>query len=29
MSLPEQKPDLEDSINVSEAHGRLVREAAA
>jgi hypothetical protein len=29
MSLPEQKPDLEDSINVSEAHDRLVREAAA
>lgn len=29
MSLPDQKPDLEDSINVSEAHGRLVREAAA
>jgi mono/diheme cytochrome c family protein len=29
MSLPNQKPDLEDSINVTEAHGRLVREAAA
>ena len=29
MSLPEQKPDLEDSINVTEAHGRVVREAAA
>lgn len=29
MSLPEQKPDLEDSINVAEAHGRVVREAAA
>jgi mono/diheme cytochrome c family protein len=29
MSLPNQKPDLEDSINVSETHGRLVREAAA
>ena len=24
-----QKPDLEDSINVTEAHGRVVREAAA
>jgi mono/diheme cytochrome c family protein len=29
MPLPEQKPDLEDSINVAEAHGRVVREAAA
>lgn len=29
MSLSNQKPDLEDSINVAEAHGRLVREAAA
>lgn len=29
MSVPNPKPDLEDSINVSEAHGRLVREAAA
>jgi mono/diheme cytochrome c family protein len=29
MSLPEQKPDLEESINVAEAHGRVVREAAA
>ncbi|RPJ34592.1 MAG: cytochrome c [Verrucomicrobiaceae bacterium] len=29
MSLPNQKPDLEDSINVTEAHGRLAREAAA
>lgn len=29
MSLPNQKPDLEDSINVSEAAGRVVREAAA
>lgn len=29
MSLPNQKPDLEDSINVAEAHGRVVREAAA
>lgn len=29
MSLPNQKPDLEDSINVTEAHGRVVREAAA
>jgi mono/diheme cytochrome c family protein len=29
MSVPNSKPDLEDSINVSEAHGRLVREAAA
>ena len=27
--LPNQKPDLEDSINVTEAHGRVVREAAA
>lgn len=29
MSVPNSKPDLEDSINVSEAHGRLMREAAA
>jgi hypothetical protein len=29
MSPPNQKPDLEDSINVTEAHGRVVREAAA
>jgi mono/diheme cytochrome c family protein len=29
MSSPTQKPDLEDSINVTEAHGRIVREAAA
>jgi hypothetical protein len=29
MSLPNQKPDLEDSINVTEAHGRVAREAAA
>ncbi len=29
MSLANQKPDLEDSINVAEAHGRVVREAAA
>ena len=29
MSLPNQKPDLEESINVTEAHGRVVREAAA
>lgn len=29
MSSPTQQPDLEDSINVTEAHGRLVREAAA
>lgn len=29
MSLPNPKPDLEDSINVTEAHGRVVREAAA
>ena len=29
MSQPNQKPDLEDSINVTEAHGRVVREAAA
>jgi mono/diheme cytochrome c family protein len=29
MSLPNQKPDLEDSINVTETHGRLAREAAA
>ena len=29
MSLPNQKPDLEDSINVAETHGHVVREAAA
>lgn len=29
MSQPNQKPDLEDSINVTEAHGRVVRETAA
>lgn len=29
MSLPNQKPDLDESINVTQAHGRLVREAAA
>ncbi len=29
MSEPESKPDLDESINVTEAHGRLVREAAA
>jgi mono/diheme cytochrome c family protein len=29
MSEPTPKPDLEDSINVSEAHARVVREAAA
>lgn len=29
MSQQNQKPDLEDSINVTEAHGRVVREAAA
>jgi mono/diheme cytochrome c family protein len=29
MSSPNQKPDLEESINVAEAHGRVVREAAA
>ena len=29
MSLPNQKPDLDDSINVTEAHGRVLREAAA
>ena len=29
MSLPNQKPDLDESINVTEAHGRVVREAAA
>ena len=29
MSLPNQTPDLEDSINVTEAHGRVVREADA
>ena len=29
MSSSTQQPDLEDSINVTEAHGRLVREAAA
>jgi mono/diheme cytochrome c family protein len=29
MSSHNSKPDLEDSINVAEAHGRVVREAAA
>jgi len=29
MSSPNTKPDLEDSINVGQAHDRLVREAAA
>lgn len=29
MSEPSKKPDLEDSINVSEAHERLVRQSAA
>jgi mono/diheme cytochrome c family protein len=29
MSSPNEKPDLEESINVAEAHGRVVREAAA
>ncbi len=29
MSSFNQKPDLDDSINVAEAHGRVVREAAA
>jgi mono/diheme cytochrome c family protein len=29
MAPSNQKPDLEDSINVTEAHGRVVREAAA
>ena len=29
MSDPNSKPDLEDSINVTEAHGKVVREAAA
>lgn len=29
MSVPNTKPDLEDSINVAEAHGRIIREAAA
>jgi len=29
MSPQNHKPDLEDSINVTEAHGRVVREAAA
>ena len=29
MSPNNQKPDLDDSINVAEAHGRVVREAAA
>lgn len=29
MSLSNQKPDLEDSINVAETHGRVAREAAA
>ena len=29
MSLPNEKPDLDDSINVTEAHGSVVRDAAA
>lgn len=29
MSLPNEKPDLDDSINVTEAHGTVVRDAAA
>lgn len=29
MSDPIQKPDLDDSINVTEAHGRIVRQVAA
>lgn len=29
MSQPSHKPDLEESINVTETHGRVVREAAA
>jgi mono/diheme cytochrome c family protein len=29
MSDPKPKPDLEESINVTEAHGKVVREAAA
>lgn len=29
MSQPNSKPDLEDSINVTETHGKVVREAAA
>lgn len=29
MSQPNQQPDLDDSINVAEAHGRVVRDAAA
>lgn len=29
MSEPNAKPDLDDSINVTEAHGKVVREAAA
>lgn len=29
MSKPNEKPDLDESINVSEAHGKIVREAAA
>ena len=29
MSQPNQKPDLDDSINVTEAHGSAVRDAAA
>ena len=29
MSQPNHKPDLDESINVTEAHGRVVREAAA
>lgn len=29
MSVPNSKPDLDESINVTEAHGRIIREAAA
>ncbi len=29
MSVPNSKPDLDESINVAEAHGRIIREAAA
>ena len=29
MTSPSQKPDLDESINVTEAHGRMVRESAA
>lgn len=29
MSAPNSKPDLDESINVTEAHGRLIRESAA